>query len=56
VAAAKRLMQRDPAGSDAEASLGEAIEVNIEHLLPSSDFREGLTSAMERRAPRFQGE
>jgi enoyl-CoA hydratase/carnithine racemase len=56
VAAAKRLMQRDPTGSDAEASLGEAIEVNIEHLLPSSDFREGLTSAMERRAPRFQGE
>ena len=56
VAAAKRLMQRDPGGGDAEASLREAITANVEHLLRSGDFREGLTSAMERRAPRFTGE
>ncbi|HXA28002.1 MAG TPA: enoyl-CoA hydratase/isomerase family protein [Candidatus Angelobacter sp.] len=56
VAAAKKLMQRDPGGSDAEASLHEAIEANVEHLLRSGDFREGLTSAMERRVPQFTGE
>ena len=56
VAAAKKLMQRDPTGGDAQASLAEAIDVNIDHLLRSADFREGLTSAMERRAPQFKGE
>jgi len=56
VAAAKKLMQRDPTGSDAEASLGEAIEANLGHLLRTSDFREGLAAAMERRPPRFTGE
>jgi enoyl-CoA hydratase/carnithine racemase len=56
VAAAKKLMQRDPTGSDATASLHEAIEVNMDSLLRSGDFREGLTSALERRAPRFTGE
>jgi enoyl-CoA hydratase/3-hydroxyacyl-CoA dehydrogenase len=56
VAAAKKLMQRDPTGSDAEASLHEAIQANVGHLLRTSDFREGLTAAMERRPPRFTGE
>jgi enoyl-CoA hydratase/carnithine racemase len=56
VAAAKKLMQRDPGGADAEASLREAIGANVDHLLHTSDFREGLTSAMERRAPQFTGE
>jgi enoyl-CoA hydratase/carnithine racemase len=56
VAAAKKLMQRDPGGADAEASLGEAIEANVGHLLRTADFREGLASAMERRAPQFTGE
>jgi enoyl-CoA hydratase/carnithine racemase len=56
VAAAKKLMQRDPTGADAEASLREAIEVNLGELLRSGDFREGLTSAMERRDPKFTGE
>jgi len=56
VAAAKRLMQRDPGGADAEASLRESIEANVDHLLRTADFREGLTSAMERRPPRFTGE
>jgi enoyl-CoA hydratase/carnithine racemase len=55
VAAAKKLMQRDPTGSDVEASLREAISVNLTSLLRSEDFREGLTSAMERRPPRFTG-
>jgi len=55
IAAAKKLMQRDPTGSDAEASLREAISVNLESLLRSKDFVEGLTSAMERRPPRFAG-
>jgi enoyl-CoA hydratase/carnithine racemase len=56
VAAAKKLMQRDPTGSDARASLDEAITQNLTHLLRSADFREGLSSAMERRPPRFTGE
>jgi enoyl-CoA hydratase/carnithine racemase len=56
IAAAKQLMQRDPGGSDAEASLREAITVNLESLLRSRDFVEGLTSAMERRPPHFVGE
>lgn len=56
VAAAKKLMQRDPTGSDAEASLHEAIEANVGHLLRTADFREGLAAAMERRPPRFTGE
>src|SRR5438445_9716681 len=56
VAAAKQLMQRDPAGADPAASLHEAIEVNVGELLRSGDFREGLTSAMERRPPQFRGE
>jgi enoyl-CoA hydratase/carnithine racemase len=55
VAAAKRLMQRDPTGSDVQASLDEAITENITHLLRTEDFREGLASAMERRPPRFTG-
>jgi 2-(1,2-epoxy-1,2-dihydrophenyl)acetyl-CoA isomerase len=55
VAAAKKLIQRDPTGSDVEASLREAITVNLTSLLRSADFREGLTSAMERRPPRFTG-
>ena len=55
IAAAKKLMQRDPTGSDVEASLREAITVNLTSLLRSADFREGLTSAMERRPPRFTG-
>jgi len=56
VAAAKKLVQRDPTGSDREASLREAITANVGHLLRTADFREGLTSAMERRPPRFTGE
>lgn len=56
VAAAKKLMQRDPTGADPEASLREAIEANLGHLLRTADFREGLASAMERRAPQFRGE
>lgn len=56
VAAAKKLVQRDPTGSDREASLREAITENVGHLLRTADFREGLTSAMERRPPRFTGE
>jgi enoyl-CoA hydratase/carnithine racemase len=56
VAAAKKLMQRDPGGADAEASLREAISANLGHLLRTADFREGLTSAMERRPPQFTGE
>jgi enoyl-CoA hydratase/carnithine racemase len=56
VAAAKKLMQRDPGGAGAEASLREAIEANVSHLLHTADFREGLASAMERRAPQFRGE
>jgi enoyl-CoA hydratase/carnithine racemase len=56
IAAAKKLMQRDPTGSDAEASLREAITANLESLLRSKDFVEGLTSAMERRPPHFTGE
>jgi enoyl-CoA hydratase/carnithine racemase len=56
VAAAKRLMQRDPGGADARASLDEAIRANVDHLLRTADFREGLASAMERRAPQFRGE
>jgi 2-(1,2-epoxy-1,2-dihydrophenyl)acetyl-CoA isomerase len=56
VAAAKRLMQRDPAGADAQASLDEAIHANLDHLLRTADFREGLASAMERRDPQFRGE
>ncbi len=55
VAAAKKLMQRDPTGSDRAASLEEAIDANLHHLLLTEDFREGLTSAMERRPPRFTG-
>lgn len=56
VAAAKRLMQRDPTGSDRQAHLREAITVNLSELLRSQDFREGLTAGMERRPPRFTGE
>ena len=56
VAAAKRLMQRDPTGSDRQAHLGEAITVNLSELLCSQDFREGLTAGMERRPPRFTGQ
>jgi len=56
VAAAKKLMQRDPTGSDAEASLREAIQANLGQLLRTGDFREGLAAAMERRPPRFTGE
>jgi enoyl-CoA hydratase/carnithine racemase len=56
VAAAKKLVQRDPAGADREGSLHEAITANVNHLLRSQDFREGLASAMERRPPRFTGE
>ena len=56
VAAAKRLMQRDPVGGDVQASLDEAITQNLTHLLRTQDFREGLASAMERRPPRFTGE
>jgi len=56
VAAAKKLMQRDPSGADAQASLDEAIRTNLEHLLRTADFREGLASAMERRPPQFRGE
>ncbi len=56
VAAAKRLMQRDPGGADAQRSLDEAIGANLDHLLRTADFREGLASAMERRPPRFTGE
>jgi len=56
VAAAKKLMQRDPGGADVAASLAEAIDVNLKQLLRSGDFREGLTSAMERRDPQFKGE
>jgi enoyl-CoA hydratase/carnithine racemase len=55
VAAAKRLMQRDPTGSDRQAHLREAITANLTELLRSEDFREGLASAMERRPPHFQG-
>jgi enoyl-CoA hydratase/carnithine racemase len=56
VAAAKKLMQRDPTGSDAQASLDEAITQNLTHLLRTQDFHEGLAAAMERRPPRFTGE
>lgn len=56
VAAAKKLLQRDPGGAGREASLHEAITVNLDNLLRSQDFREGLASAMERRPPRFTGE
>jgi enoyl-CoA hydratase/carnithine racemase len=56
VAAAKRLMQRDPAGADVEGSLRVALHENLDHLLRSDDFREGLNAAMERRPPRFRGE
>ena len=55
VAAAKKLLTRDPTGSDREGSLREAIDANLQHLLRSEDFREGLGSAMERRVPRFTG-
>lgn len=56
VAAAKQLMQRDPGGADAQRSLDEAIRANLDHLLRTADFREGLASAMERRPPQFRGE
>lgn len=56
VAAAKKVVQRDPTGSDREGSLREAITANVDHLLRTADFREGLASAMERRPPRFTGE
>jgi len=56
VAAAKKLMQRDPGGADAQASLDEAIRANLDQLLRTADFREGLASAMERRPPQFRGE
>jgi enoyl-CoA hydratase/carnithine racemase len=55
VAAAKKLVQRDPSGTDRRGSLDEAIDANLSHLLRTEDFREGLTSAMERRPPRFTG-
>jgi len=56
VAAAKRIMQRDPGGADAEQSLAAALRENLDTLLRSADFREGLGAAMERRPPHFRGE
>jgi enoyl-CoA hydratase/carnithine racemase len=51
----KRILHAHPAGVDGAASQREALEANAGGLLGSDDFREGLTSALEGRKPRFQG-
>jgi enoyl-CoA hydratase/carnithine racemase len=56
VAEGKRIMQSDPAGADGMGSQRAALAANAGPLLHSADFREGLTAALERRAPRFRGE
>ena len=55
VRAVKRILHAHPAGVDGDASQRDALEANAAGLLGSDDFREGLTSAMEGRPPRFQG-
>ena len=55
VRAVKRILHAHPGGVDGAASQAEALEANAAGLLGSEDFREGLTSAMEGRPPRFQG-